>query len=102
MIHGMKSRSHPNKSGCLRIFSDQEDNRKDEIRRITTLVDAWLMSQSRNEPNCESASRAERKLHDAIKASSLFDRVLTFAGLNIWVDARTPDGVVESQEAINL
>jgi hypothetical protein len=102
LIHGMKFRSHPKESVSLRVFADQEDNRQVEVRRITILVDAWLMSQTRDSPSREAASRAERKLHNAIKASPLFDRVLSFAGLNIWIDARTPDGVVESQEAINL
>jgi hypothetical protein len=102
MVHGMQSRSHSNKSGNLRVFADHEDNRREEIRRITTLVDAWLMSQYQAGSNRGGASRAERKLHTAIKNGPFYDKVLSFAGLNIWVDTRTPDGVVESQEAINL
>ena len=46
--------------------------------------------------------RKEHKLHSMIKASHVYGKVLNFADLNLWVDDRSPDGVVEMQEAINL
>jgi hypothetical protein len=102
VIHGITAQPDSRKSGCFPVFSGQEDKRDDEICRISTLVDAWLMPQYQSEPNLEAASRFERRLHTAIKTSSLNGKILSFAGLNIWVDDRTPDGVVQSQEAINL
>lgn len=102
MVYGMKARSDSKDSGRLSVFVSQEDNRDDELGRIGTLVDAWLIPQYLPEPNLEAAGRFERKLHAAIMASSLRGKVLTFAGLNLWVNDRTPVGIVESQEAINL
>jgi len=98
----MTARADSKQSAGLHVFASHEDNQDDEIRRIGGLVDAWLIPQYQPEPNREAASRFERKLHAAIKTSSLHGKVLSFAGLNIWVDDRTPDGVVQSQEAINL
>jgi hypothetical protein len=102
VIHRMTAGPDSRKPDCFPVFCGQEEKGDDEIRRIGNLVDAWLMQQYQSEPNTEAASRFERKLHTAIKTSSLHGKVLSFAGLNIWVDDRTPDGVVQSQEAINL
>jgi hypothetical protein len=102
MIPGMKPRSDSEISNSLHVFEVQEDNQDDDVHQIGTLVDAWLMPQYQPSPDFEAARVVERTLHAAIKRSTLYGLVLSFAGLNIWVNARTPDGIVESQEAINL
>ena len=86
----------------LQLFVSREDLREDELRRIKVLVDEWLVLQYEPEPDATAIRKKERKLHVLIKASGVYGMVLNFAGLNLWVDDRTPEGVVESQEAINL
>ena len=66
------------------------------------MIDVWLKCQSEPHPDPYAARRAERKLHDAIKAGPLSGQILSFAGLNLWVDDRTPDGSVMSQESISI
>jgi hypothetical protein len=86
----------------LRLYAGRKDGRQAEIRRVGFLVDAWVMAQEQPVPDPEEVSKFERRLHDAIKRSSLHGLILSFAGLNLWVDERTPEGVVEMQESINL
>src|SRR6185312_10996793 len=100
MILGIKAQADSIEFNNLHVFVGQEEDRDDEIRRIGALVNSWLMPLYRPVTDIEAARWYERKLHAAIKASSLYRKILNFAGLNIWVDDRTPDGFVESQEAI--
>ncbi len=86
----------------LRLFDVPNDDRQVEIRRVARLLDSWLMAQESPAPDPEAVHKVECKLHASIKNSSLFGSVLSFAGLNLWVDERTPEGVVEIQESINL
>jgi hypothetical protein len=84
------------------VFPGPEDDLAEESRHIGFLVDAWLKSQDECGTDARAASRSERRLHDAIKAGPLYGKVLSFAGLNLWVDDRTSEGLVESQESISL
>jgi hypothetical protein len=86
----------------IRLYLVRDDTREDELRRIKNLVNEWLGLQYEPEPDPRAIRRKEQKLNSAIKGSSLSGMILNFAGLNIWVDDRTPDGVVEMQESINL
>lgn len=89
-------------AGPYRVFRAPEDDGPDEIRHIGSLVNTWLESLDESRPDARSARRGERELHDAIKASSLYGKILSFAGLNLWVDDRTLDGLVMLQECVNL
>jgi hypothetical protein len=97
---GKRPGSH--RAGLLRVFRAPEDDRVDEARHIGSLVDTWLKSRDGSRPGAGLARRGERKLHEAIKAGPLYGKILSFAGLNIWVDEWTSDGVVMSQECVNL
>jgi hypothetical protein len=90
------------RSGNYQVFREPEDHFADEVHRIEFLLNAWLMSRDKSLPTPLGSSRVERKLHDAIKASPLYGKILSFAGLNLWVDDRTSDGLVTIQESINL
>jgi hypothetical protein len=100
MIIAMSSESAESRK--LQVFFGHEHHRADVTRRIGSLVDAWLMQQYRPGPDAGAVRRAERRLHEAIKASPLHGKILSFAGLNLWVDDQTPEGVVRAQECINL
>ncbi len=89
-------------AGHYRLFLAPEADLDDDTDRVGSLADAWLASQNRNPPDAQAVRRVERKLHDAIKAGPLFGKILSFAGLNLWVDERTADGLVMSQECMNL
>jgi hypothetical protein len=102
MILRMKSPCSSFSRVNLQILIAPGDNPGDEAEQIGALVNTWLGAQEKPRPNARFVRREERKLHEAIKNSSLRGKILTFAGLNLWVDDGTPDGVVESQEAINL
>ena len=86
----------------LRLFVGRDDRREVELGRIKFLVDEWLVLREESPADAAAIRRKEDKLHSTIKASHVYGRVLNFAGLNLWVDDRSPDGVVEMQEAINL
>jgi hypothetical protein len=88
--------------GHYRVFSEPENNFDEQARRIRYLANAWLVSRERSRPNARSTSKIERRLHDAIKASPLHCKILSFAGMNLWVDDRTPDGLVKSQEFMSI
>ncbi len=96
------SRSKSPQAWPFPVFRGPEDDLSDENRRIGILIDSWLNSRSEPRPHAQAARRAERKLHDAIKAGPLFGKILSFAGLNLWVDDRTSDGLVMMQESINI
>jgi hypothetical protein len=102
MISQLIPHSTTSTSKPIQLYVIQEDPREDELRRIKNLVDQWLGLQYVPEPDSSAIRRKEQKLNSAIKNSSLYGMILNFAGLNIWVDDRTPDGVVEMQESINL
>jgi hypothetical protein len=96
------SRSELPQSQLYQVYRSPEDDVADACPRIGRLVDRWLQLQEESGPNAPAARRIERRLHDAIKAGPLYDRILSFAGLNLWVDGRTPEGRVEMQESISL
>jgi hypothetical protein len=96
------SRSESPQRELYQVVRGPEDEYVDETRHIKILVDAWLKSLDESRPKSRAACRIERELYDSIKASPLYGKILSFAGLNIWVDERTPDGVVVVQESINL
>jgi hypothetical protein len=96
------SRSEPPQREPYQVFRGPEDEFVEENRGIKMLVNAWLKSRDESRPKSQAARRIERKLSDSIKASPLYGNILSFAGLNIWVDERTPDGLVVVQESINL
>ena len=89
-------------SSPIHLFVSEEEKREDELHRIKTLVNEWLRLQYEPEPDLLAIRGKERRLHALIKGSGVYGMILNFAGLNIWVDDRSPDGMVESQEAINL
>jgi hypothetical protein len=93
-------RSH--RAEPFRVLRTPEDDLADEVRYIRSLADVWVRSRDGVRPNARSVRVNERKLHDAIKASPFFGKILGFAGLNLWVDEQTMDGLVMSQEGINL
>ncbi len=95
-------RSDPHLSALHLALPGPDDDRADEARQIGALINCWLLSLDETRPDARSARRSERKLHDAIKASQLYGKILSFAGLNIWVDKQTSDGLVMSQECMNL
>ncbi|WP_435007798.1 hypothetical protein P12x_005063 [Tundrisphaera lichenicola] len=86
----------------VRIFKGPDDELDRAIGRIGSLVNSWLNLQAEPGPDPIASIRAERRLHSAIKSSPFFGKILSFAGLNIWVNERTSEGLVESQESINL
>ena len=67
-------------AGAYRIFRAPDDDGPGEVRHIVSLVNTWLESLDESRPDARSARRGERKLHDAIKASSLYGKILSFAG----------------------
>jgi hypothetical protein len=96
------SQSETPRSGLYQVFRSPEEEFADETHRIGLLIDTWLKSQNESRPNAQAASRVERKLHDAIKGGPLYGKILSFAGLNLWVDDRTSDGLVMMQESISI
>lgn len=96
------SRSGSPRSLPYRVFRDPDADLVEETHRIASLANVWLVSQDRPRADPLATRRVERRLHDAIKASPLFGKVLSFAGLNLWVDDRTSDGLVMCQECVNL
>ena len=70
------------RSGPYQVFRGPGDDFADETRRIGVLINAWLESQDDSPPGSQAVRRIERKLHVAIKASPLFGKILSFAGLN--------------------
>ena len=102
MILRIKSRDAPATAHHFQILGVPEGDTGDESEQIGALVNRWLGAREKPRPNAVIVKRVERKLHDAIKQSLLRGKILTFAGLNLWVNDGTPDGVVESQEAICL
>jgi hypothetical protein len=100
LLNQIQSESSQPKS--FQVFRGPEDEFAIEASRIKILINAWLMSQDGSRCNSHAASRIERKLHDRIKAGPLHCKILSFAGLNFWVDDQTSDGLVIAQESINL
>ena len=89
-------------AGKFHIFLPPEDGQVVDARRLGKLVDRWLVMTSKGNPDALAGRRAEKALHAAIKEGSFYGKILSFAGLLVWVDDRTSDGRVNSQEAINL
>jgi hypothetical protein len=96
------TRSECPRSQAFQVYSGPTEDFSEMRRRIGILVDAWLTSRDESGPDARATARIERKLHDAIKAGPFFGKVLSFAGLNLWVDDRTSAGLVELQESISL
>src|SRR4051812_48944612 len=84
------------------VFRGPDNDHEQEGRRVAILVDRWLMSLEECLPGSPAALKLERTLHEAIKSGPFFGKVLTFAGLNLWVDEWTSTGRVELQESISL
>src|SRR5579871_2294471 len=94
------TRSKSPRSQHFQVYGGPEEDFGEVRRRIRLLVDAWLTSRDQSGPSSQAAARIERKLHDAIRSGPFFGKVLSFAGLNLWVDDRTSEGLVELQESI--